>query len=279
MKRTFLAKRNLLLSSAGISWGFFALSGVMFVLLVRLFAPNIFWFILAPVFHGADTLAAQTHIVFSSFSDAAALTLQNEQLMNENAVLSNENQALIAKTNTLSALFSSPAIGSNKTSGILAGVVAHPPESPYDTLVLAAGTNAGIILGMEAFGMGGVPLGVISSVFDDFSYVTLFSAPNMVTHGWVGHANVPLAIVGSGAGVMSASLSRSANIMVGDMVFAPGPGALPIGSITRIDNDPTAPEVLLRVTPMVNLFSITWVVVRDTGIRLPNAFLIATSTL
>ena len=37
-------------------------------------------------------------------------------------------------------------------SGILAGVVARPPESPYDTLVLAAGKNAGVTLGMEVFG-------------------------------------------------------------------------------------------------------------------------------
>lgn len=278
MKRTFLAKRNLLLSSANISWGFFVFVGIVLILLLRLFAPNIFWFTFAPVFRGADTLAAKSHFIFSSLGDAAALTLQNEQLMNENAVLSSENQALIAKTNTLSSLFNSPVIGSKNTSGILAGVVAHPPESPYDTLVLAAGTKAGVTLGMEVFGMGGVPLGVISSVIDDFSRVTLFSAPNMITHGWVGHANFPLTIEGSGAGVMSASLSRSANIAVGDTVFAPGPGALPIGNITRIDNDPTAPGVVLRITPALNLFSITWVIVRDTGIGLSGAFSLATST-
>ena len=59
-------------------------------------------------------------------------------------------------------------------SGILAGVVARPPVSPYDTLVLAAGRVDGVEVGMEAFGAVGVPVGVVSSVLEDFSRVTLF---------------------------------------------------------------------------------------------------------
>ena len=59
-------------------------------------------------------------------------------------------------------------------SGIIAGIVARPPASPYDTLVLSAGSEEGVTLGMEAFGAGGVPLGVVSSVLANFSRVTLF---------------------------------------------------------------------------------------------------------
>lgn len=279
MKRTFLAKRNAFLSSTSISWGFFALGGVILVLLLRLFAPNIFWHAFAPVFYGANILATQSHFILSSFGDTAALAVRNEQLVNENTALTNENQALIIKIKSLSELFDSSATNRTNTFEILAGVVARPPESPYDTLVLAAGTKEGITLGMEVFGSGGVPLGIISSVLPDFSRATLFSAPNMMIHGWVGEGNLPITIQGSGAGVMSASLARSADIVIGDTVFAPGPGALPMGSVTRIDNDPTAPELVLRIMPALNLFSITWVVVRDTGIASPRSLLSATSTL
>ena len=279
MKRTFLVKRNALLSSTNISWGVLALAGVILVLIIRLLAPNIFWYVFSPVFHGANALATKSNFIFSSFGNVADLTLQNEKLRKENAALASENQALITKATSLLALLHSPMTGQRDTSGVLAGVVARPPQSPYDTLVLAAGTKAGVTLGQEAFGAGGVPIGVVSAVLDDFSRVTLFSAPNMVVHGWVGRTNIPLTIEGSGAGVMSASLSRSANIAVGDTVFAPGPGALPIGSITSIDSDPTAPEVILRITPALNLFSITWVIVRNTGVVFLNAFSSATSTL
>lgn len=268
MKRTFLAKRNALLSSSDVSWGASALGIVLLVLLVRLLAPNLFWQIFTPVFQSADAFAAKGHTLISGFADTAALALENERLADENAALASENSALAAKAADLSALFGASAKERTKDLGVLAGVVARPPESPYDTLVLAAGKNDGIALGMEAFGIGGVPLGVVSSVTDDFSRVTLFSAPGMTTHGWVGHGNLPLSIEGSGAGTLSASLPRSAGVAAGDRVFAPGGGMIAIGTVARIDGDPSMPEVALRIAPALNPFSITWVLVRDTGVSL-----------
>lgn len=282
MKRTFLSKRNALLSSTSLSWGSAALACALFVLLVRIFAPNFFWHIFSPVFRGADALAAQSHSFLQHFGDTAALASKNEQLMNENVALASENQALSKKI--MSILSLSPAAGQYSSEGIFAGVVARPPESPYDTLILAAGENAGVTLGMEAFGSGGVPLGVVSSVLADFSRVTLFSAPSMSTSGWIEHADpsvqtgqatLPLTISGAGAGVMNAVAARSAGITVGDVVFVPGPGMLPIGVVTRIDSDLSSPSITLRIQPALNLFSISWVVVRDTGAPL---FISATST-
>ena len=262
-------KRNALLSSTGFSWGTIALAGAVVALFLRLVTPNFFWSVVTPVFRIADTLSAQSHALLSSFGDTAALALKNETLINENAALINENRALLQKATSVATL-SSSAKEHGSASGILAGVVARPPVSSYDTFILAEGTNTGVALGMEAFGPGGVPIGVISSVLDDFSYITLFSAPGMVTHGWVGSSHIPLTIEGSGAGAMNASLSRSADIVVGDIVFGPGPGALAIGRIIRIDSDPLAPGVTLHIMSTLNLFSITWVLLRDTGATLLN---------
>lgn len=278
MKRTFLSKRNALLTSSDVSWGSLTLAGVILVLLFRLLAPNIFWYAFTPVFRGADALTAASHRFFSIFGDAAALTLRNEQLANENTALLNNNQALLERAESLEALVKTSALEQNAQS-IVAGVVARPPASPYDTLVLSLGSDAGVVVGMEAFGPGGVPLGVVSSVLSDFSRVTLFSAPNMTVHGWVGHSHLPLTLFGSGAGTMQASLARSADILVGDPVFAPGPGALPIGSVVRIDSDPSSPVVTLQIQPALNLFSITWVELRPTGVAFLDSLSWATSTL
>ncbi|MBI4088739.1 rod shape-determining protein MreC [Candidatus Kaiserbacteria bacterium] len=270
MKKIFSARRNALLSPADFSWGAYALIGAVLVLLVRLLAPNFFWYIFSPIFQSADALATRSHLFFSSFGDTARLALENEKLSKENAALTLENQSLLRKANALSGL--------GGGQGITAGVVARPPESPYDTLVLAAGARAGIAIGMEVFGAGGVPVGRISSVLADFSRATLFSSPGVTTAGWVGHAAVPLVITGSGAGVMQASLARSANIAVGDTVFAPGPGMLPLGTVARVESDPSSTSVTLRIAPALNLFSIAWVVVRDTGEAL-NMLPQTTSTL
>lgn len=277
MKRTFLARRNAFLSSANISWGSYALIIALFLFFMRFAAPDFFWKVFAPVFRSADSLAAGSHAFLSSFGDVAKLSLRNEILADENAALANENQALLQKTASLEALLGSPAPGKSTPSGILAGVVARPPEAPYDTLVLAQGSRAGIALGQEVFGAGNVPIGVISSVLDDFSRVTLFSSSGVSIAGWVGSANIPLTVTGVGAGSMSASLARSANIAVGDSVFGPGPGMLPIGTVTRIDESPSSPSITLRIMPALNLFSVSWVVVRDTGAALLDALPQATS--
>ncbi|MFZ2500684.1 MAG: rod shape-determining protein MreC [Minisyncoccia bacterium] len=274
MKKTFLARRNALLLNRGVSWGVYALAFPLLALLVRVLAPNFFWYVFTPVFRISDTITSESHSFFTGFSDAEKVALENEKLTAKNIALASENQALQRKIENVSALLgvSDPQ---KDISGILAGVVARPPMSPYDTLTIAAGEAQGVLLGMEAFGDGGVPIGIVSAVLHDFSRVTLFSAPGAVTGGWVGKRNVPLTITGAGAGVLQSSVERSANVVVGDIVFVPGPGQLPIGSVVRVDTSPLSPGVILRIMPASNPFSIAWVTLRATGI-VPVAF--ATST-
>ncbi len=263
-------KRNALLSSANLSWGTIALAVASLFLLARLLAPNFFWYLFAPAFRFSDAFAQTTHGFLSSFGDAAALTLQNEKLANENAALVTQNQALTQKLGSVSGLVTSP-------KGIVAGVVAHPPESPYDTLVLAAGSEDGVVPGMEAFGEGNVPFVLFSSVLAHFSRVTLLSTPGVSLSGWVGH--LPIILKGSGAGTVTASVPRSAGIVVGDTVSVPGPGSLPVGTVARVDSDPSSPSVTLRIVPLLNLFSVTWVTLRDTGTALRGAFSTTTPLL
>ena len=273
MKRTYLAKRNALLSSRSVSWGTGALLFSLVMLFVRLFAPNFFWQVWSPVFRAGDVVAAESHAVFSSFGNASQLAAQNEKLASENVALANKNQTLEQKIASLLLLATAPSIA---ISGIVAGVVARPPQSPYDTLVLAAGKKTGVQIGMEAFGEGGSPIGIVSSISSDFSRVTLFSSPGIATGAWVGHASLPLTVIGAGAGVLTASVARSAGIVAGDVVFVPGPGMLPIGSVERVEGDPLSPVMTLRIVPSTNPFSIAWVALRATGI-VPPSF--ATSTV
>ena len=274
MKKTFLARRNGLLSLTEISWGVIVLAIAILILLVRIIAPNFFWSASAPLFRASDAIALKTHTLLSGFENSAALVAANERLTDENTALANENQELLQRMSDITALLGSESITGHNSSRtkVVAGVITRPPESPYDTLMLAAGSNAGVALGMEAFGLpagsedgGAVPVGIVSQVLNDFSRVTLFSAPNVVTYGWVGAAGLPLTIYGAGGGVMNASVARSAGVAPGDTVFVPGPGRLPIGVVVRVDDDPSAPSVALRIQPSVNLFSISWVELRATN--------------
>lgn len=261
MKRTFLARRNALLSSRDVSWGVLAVALVAFIMIVRIVLPNFFWHVFSPVFQASEVLGTKSHAFFIRFSDVATLARQKEQLESENAALASENQMLLKKVENLSDL----AVRKDGAS-IIAGVVARPPMSPYDTLMLAAGREDGVALGMEAFGAGGVPVGIVTSVLDDFSRVTLFSSSGVTMSGWVGRENTPLSIVGAGGGAMQAVVARAADVAPGDVVFMPGPGMLPVGSVLRVESDPLSPAVTLRIQPAINPFAISWVELRTTGV-------------
>src|SRR3989338_8183783 len=123
MKKTFLARRNALLSSTSVSWGVLALAGAVLLLLIRLIAPNLFWYTFAPVFRASDLLAERSHAFFSSFGDATALTLENERLTDENATLSLKNQALHERVNDLAEL-------GQEIQSIAGGGRSPPPAHP-----------------------------------------------------------------------------------------------------------------------------------------------------
>lgn len=268
MKRTYLAKRNTLFSTHGFLRSVAFVGVILFVVLFRFTAPDLFWKVCAPIFNMSSVVAAKTHQFLSGFGDTASLTAQNEMLTKQNAALANENRTLMLKLNVFAGLGNTI---SKMPPGIFAGVVARPPESPYDTLRLASGINDSVKIGMEVFDNGGVPIGVVTSVQTDFSQVTLFSSPGIVTDGWVGPADTPLTLHGAGGGAFAATVPRAANIATGDIVSVPGPGMLPIGTVVQADSDPLSPSVILRIAPTANLFTLGWVELRMTGITVPEA--------
>jgi cell shape-determining protein MreC len=272
MKRTFLVKRNALLSSANFSWGSIAVGIAVFFLLLRLLAPNIFWYIVTPAFRLSDAIAQASHHLMSGFDDTATLAIENEKLQNANNALTAANESLRQKVESITGLTAG-------AGDIIAGIIARPPQSPYDTLVLGAGSVDGVALGQEAFGEESVPLGVVTSVLEHFSRVTLFSASGISLNGWVGSSHLPILIKGSGGGALSASVPRSAAITIGDAVSLSGPGSVVLGSVMRVDSDPTSPSVTLRISPAINLFSVTWVTLRDTGAGLRAALSSSTPSL
>ncbi len=259
MKRIYLAKRNAILSRENFSWGLGALVFALIMLALRFLAPDVFMASVTPVIRLSQAITGGSRAFFSSFANATALSAKNENLMIQNVAFANENQALTQKIADLTALQGRSAL---PAESIVASVILRPPESPYDTFLVNTGSAVGVTLGMEAFGPGGVPLGLVTEVAEKSARVTLFSAPGMTTLGWVGTTKIPLTLIGRGAGVLDATVSRSAPITIGDIVYLPGPGALPVGSVVRIDGNPAAPSVVLRIQNALNLFSVMWVELR-----------------
>ncbi len=247
-------RRNVLIPHgvALISAGVLVLAFLLFIL--HTFAPGILLPLAAPVWNAGSGVAKVVSDTSSFFADRARVVQERDLLSAQALALNEENRTLRARLSDIGAL------GEGST-GMLAGVIARPPVSPYDTLI-ALLTEAGTVTtGAYAYGPGGVPLGTVDQVAGKTVRIALFSTGGRETIGWVGEKRIPITLVGRGGGAFEASLPRESGALVGDVVYVPGPGALPIGSIARIESDPSSPRDIVRIAPYANLFALTWVAI------------------
>lgn len=277
MRKTYSLRRNALLSSGGISAGAVALVLALLCVLARFALPGAFTRAAAPLLGAGAYVSGATDAFLSSFRDAMQVSAQNRALMSQVQSLSVENRTLTDKVASLSALLGDSS-KSPSASGIIANVVARPPENPYDALTLGKGSADGVALGMEAFGDSGVPLGTITWVGSGFSRLTLFSSPGASLSAWGSTAHVPLTLSGAGAGAFTASAPRASGLAEGDAIYAPGTDALPIGTIRRIGGAAASPEETLYIAPAANPFTLVYVVLRASPPALMSALAPATTT-
>jgi cell shape-determining protein MreC len=263
MKRQFSPRRNTNPFRAA-SWPLgVTVAIVVLFTIVRLIFPGTFVSLVSPLWRGGASLDAGVGSVFSGFTSKEKLATQNAALSAQIAMLMNQNAVLTARAQDLTKLLGSAQPGVTSTPGdqILAGVLASPPVSAYDTLVLGAGSSEGVVKGAMVTGTDGIPLGTIQSVTAHNSIVSLLSTSGLSTSGWVGESRTPLVLMGAGAGTFTASVPKDLAPTTGEIVYVPGPGAIPIGTVKSVDADPSSPSVALQITPRVNIFSLTWVTI------------------
>lgn len=230
----------------------------LLVALLHFFAPDALTLIATPAWKVGDALSSGIEHATAPFGNAVALARDRDRLIAENMAANEENRMLRAKTTDLERLLGGRAAA---PESILAGVLARPPVSSYDTLVVDAGSSRGVTQGAYAYGPGGTPLGTVDSVSERSSRIFLFSAGGRTIDGWVGEKRIPVTLTGKGAGAFIATMPRESQVAVNDVVYVPGPGALPIGTVVRVDADPSSPSMALRIAPYTNLFSLTWVTI------------------
>ncbi len=231
---------------------------VLIFAVLRFLLPGVLVAIVSPVWSIGSSLSVGAGNVSSFFTDKAILTNERDRLLADNAAYYAKNVQLDAKVKDLERLLGGRT---EPIDGILAGVLSRPPVSPYDVLIVNAGSNARVSVGSRADGPGGMPLGEVESVTKNSARILLYSTPGKETESWIGEARIPVTLIGEGSGAMSAIVAREAGISVGDLVFASGPGALPVGSVIAVGNDPSSPRSRVDIRPLLNPFSVTWITI------------------
>jgi cell shape-determining protein MreC len=266
MKKLYYRRRSS--EENAIRATFWSFAGIIFIVVLltalRTFAPGVFVSLATPFWEMGSGLDKDTRSLFSGFSSKQKLATDNAALSTEIATLTNQNNALTTRDQDLTKLLGGQGNISNG-SMILAGVLARPPESAYDTLVVSSGSNAGVVVGAQAFGNGSIPIGEVTTVNKGSSVIQLLSTSGIRTDGWEGENRTPITLTGSGGGSLTASLPKEATPLVGDSVYVPGPGAIPVGTVTEVDVDPSSTTLVVHIRLIVNVFSLTWIQISRTA--------------
>lgn len=252
MKKLSFRRHNVSFISPSVrSIGAVVLAIVILLWLVRLIFPGAFVALVSPLWSLGSSITDGIGSTVSSFGDPRVLTQERDLLLAENAALAARIRAAEIQIADMGAV----ATG----EGILAGVLARPPVAPYDVLILAAGSDDGIVANLLVYGEGGTPIGVVTESSRSSSRVSLFSEAGRESQGWAGEERIPVTLVGKGSGTFSLSVAKDAGLSVESEVYLPGPGAIPVGIIRRIDTDPASPDASVHVFPYANPFSLTYV--------------------
>lgn len=155
-----------------------------------------------------------------------------------------------------------------KTTMVLGNILAKPNKSPYDTLVIDAGTEQGIKTGSTVFALGNVPIGRVAEVYSNSSKVILFSNPGEKTQAIVFSKNtatpspsgdVYMELVGRGGENFEMLLPRDFVLEKGDQVIMPGINPYVLAIVETVISDPRDPFTKALLVSPVNIQELKFV--------------------
>lgn len=157
------------------------------------------------------------------------------------------------------------ALGRATQGEVVLGVIlARPPISPYDTLVIDIGSDDGLAIGDKVYTDGDTLVGDIAEVFDSHAKVSLYSSPGRVVPVVIGSTNAETQATGRGAGNFMARLPVELGIEEGDTIVMPQirPHSFGVVEKVMVDSSDSLQTILFK-SP-VNIHEFKYVEV-DTG--------------
>jgi len=189
---------------------------------------------------------------FKSSLISQNLALENEVLslrlkqIDYDAIL-NENQTLVNQT--------------GRDGRITSRVLAKPPQSPYDTIVLGSGSANGVIVGSRVYMSDTIVVGTVASVTSDTSVVQLFSTGGNKQQATLARTGTMFEIQGSGGANFQVEVPKETDIAIGDTFLYPNTSVSVLAVVYNIDpgSQSSFKKVYMRIPG--NIFASQWVFV------------------
>ena len=167
------------------------------------------------------------------------------------SVLQDENAKLKAEFNRVV-----------EDKGTIASVLTPPNRSFYDTLIIDAGEDQGIIVGQTAYAFEDVAIGTVTNVYNRTATIELFSAANKETIGTALGSDVAITLIGRGNGDFEVRIPRDVHFSIGDTISHQSLRAAVLAQIEKIVTDPRDPFQRLLAKVPINLTTVKWVFIR-----------------
>ncbi|MDZ4206040.1 MAG: rod shape-determining protein MreC [Patescibacteria group bacterium] len=142
---------------------------------------------------------------------------------------------------------------------VVASVLTRPPQTPYDVIIIDAGSNESITIGSEVSLPEGPILGVVSEVFSKSAKVKLFSASGEKTNAVLERNNVPVTLIGTGGGNFKLALPRDVAIEKGDRILSPDITSRLLATVGEVSVRPTDSFKEVLAKSPTNIFSLRFV--------------------
>ncbi len=139
-------------------------------------------------------------------------------------------------------------LSASSSPSIIAGVIARPPFTPYDSIIIDRGSDDGVVENAPVYYGSKMALGYIRKVFPHSAIVTLFSSPGVQSTVYVFGPNLFTTAYGEGGGVIRLSIPQGITIQENDLVILPSVDTGVLGTISSIQSIPTEPEQHAYVT-------------------------------
>jgi len=230
--------------------GILAWSGKLFTLIGR------------PLWHTQETVVNAIDNKGYLLRTKASVFAENQELLQKNADLQKSmlDYNLVKEENDqLKELLG--RVPSNHTF-VLGTILSKPNTSPYDTIIIDAGSAEGITAGMPVFANAITPLGVVSTVYSQTSLITLYSNPGQKTEAVLDGSNAPVELIGRGGGNFEMTIPVDLTANENTAVLLPDTSSEIVAIVGNVISSPSDPVKKVLLRSPINVQSLKWVEVR-----------------
>ena len=215
--------------------------------------------IFRPILFIGRNASEEVSSIHSFFYSKKTLFLENKNLKSQISEIeaSRANYAsILDENNKLKEVLGRKSTSINM---VLAGILNKPNRSLYDTLLVDAGKEQGIVVGQKVFAFGNVPIGYTAEVYTNSSKVILYSNPGEKTEVVISGKDAFMEVTGRGGGNFEMVLPRDFVLPISTEIDLPGITPHILGTVQNIISDSRDSFQKALIASPVNIFELKFV--------------------